>query len=333
MTAVTGALGLPPDAVEAVLRAAIAAPSLHNGQPWRFRITEKVIEVHEDPARRFPVADPTGRESRLGCAAALFNLRLALEDVGVRPLVTLLPQGTGSTLLAAVRGGGSASFGPERAALYRAIASRRTNRRPFFDEPVPKEHRQALVRSAQDERSWLHVVEDRDQRAALRDLVNRAHRIQMADPAFRAELADWTGRDPGVAEGVPVSSAGPCPEPQDEWVLRDFGAGQAKPRVEGKDFENEPLLVVLCSFLSTALADLQAGQALQRTLLTATSLGLAASLLAQVVEVASTREELRRMLGGSIVPQTVLRLGYGSYVPPTPRRPVTDFLLEVPVQK
>jgi nitroreductase len=331
MGAVGGALGLAPEAVEAVLRSAVAAPSLHNGQPWRFRVMDKLIELHADPRRGCPVVDPEGRELRLGCGAALFNLRLALEHAGVRPLVTLLPDGTKSTLLAAVRGGGSVTLAADRSALFRAIASRRTNRRPFLDDPVPKAHRQALVRSTRAERSWLYVVEDRAQRAALRELLVRAHSLQTADPAFRAELAEWTGRRVESTDGVPVTSAGPSPEPQDEWVLRDFGRGQGQSRLEGKDFEDEPLLVVLCSFHSGPLAELQAGQALQRTLLTATSLGLAASFLAQVVEVPRTREELRQLLGGSIFPQTVLRLGYGSFVPATPRRPLAESLLDVPV--
>ena len=40
--------------------AAGAAPSIHNTQPWRFRITDDVIEVHGDPDRMLWVADPRG---------------------------------------------------------------------------------------------------------------------------------------------------------------------------------------------------------------------------------------------------------------------------------
>lgn len=330
MSAISGALGLPPEEVETVLRAAMAAPSLHNRQPWAFRVTDRVIEVHSDPKRWLPVADPAGREQRIGCGAALFNLRLALESARVRPLVTLLPDGTRSTLLAAVRGGGSITLGPERAALHKAIESRRTNRRPFADEPVPKAQQQALIRGAQGERSWLHVVEERAERARLRRLLVHAHELQMADPDFRAERAEWAGRDRESADGVPVTSADPSPEAQDEWVLRDFARGRAEDRMQGNDFESEPVLAVLCSFHPGALADVQAGQALQRVLLTATSYGLAASFLTQVVEVAETRDELRALVGGSIVPQMVLRFGYGPYVPATPRRSPAESLWNPP---
>ena len=121
-----------------------------------------------------------------------------------------------------------------------------------------------------------------------------------------------------------AASAGVRPAPQDEWALRDF---QAAERTPGKDYESDPLVVVLCSFYDGALAELQAGQALQRVLLTATTLGLSASFMSQAIEVRPVRDELRRTLGGTLEPQTVLRIGFGSPVPASPRRAVRDLLL------
>ena len=67
---------------------------------------------------------------------------------------------------------------------------------------------------------------------------------------------------------------------------------------------------------------------MQRVLLTATMRGLSASFLSQPIEVRNVREDLRRTLGGLLVPQAVLRLGFSTPVPPTPRRPVSELLLE-----
>jgi hypothetical protein len=52
-------------------------------------------------------------------------------------------------------------------------------------------------------------------------------------------------------------------------VLRDFTGGTGRDRVPGKDFEDEPLIAVSTATLSGALGDVQAGEALQRVLLTA----------------------------------------------------------------
>ena len=108
--------------------------------------------------------------------------------------------------------------------------------------------------------------------------------------------------------------------------MRDFTGGTGPDRVPGKDFEHEPMIAVLTSHLSGPAAEIGAGQALQRVLLTATAAGLATSFLSQVVEVPQTREQLRRLIGGTRPPQAVLRIGRGWPVPTTPRRAVTDTL-------
>ncbi|MBV9143713.1 MAG: nitroreductase family protein [Pseudonocardiales bacterium] len=335
MNTVTPALGLSATEVESVLEAASRAPSVHNSQPWRFRILDHQIELHADLDRRLPATDPENRELRLSCGAALLNLRLALQGHGIRPLVTLLPSGhqvggDWAGPLAVVRYGGHAHPSRELTQLLHAVRTRRTNRRPFIDAPVPTAHRTQLVRAAESERGWLHILSDSQHQATLRELIARAHHEQMANPDFTAELATWTGREDNHHDGVPLSAGGPQPEPQDEWVLRDFTAGRGHTRVPGKDFEPHPLLVILCAFHEGPLAELQAGQALQHTLLTTTTLGLSASFLSQPIEVPHIRAELRRALKITLNPQAILRLGFGSPVPATPRRPVTDLLMPSP---
>ncbi|MET8764267.1 nitroreductase family protein [Lentzea sp. NPDC004782] len=325
MAQVTAALGLTPEQVERALATAALAPSVHNTQPWRFRVRRDRIELHPDPSRKLAATDPEDRELRLSCGAALYNLRLALQDLGVRPLVTVLPGQDAPGALAVVRRGGTLKIDDEHRALLKAVPHRRTNRKPFLEATVDPRQRHALVRAAELERSWLHVVTTREDRAQLKKLVQRAHEIQLHDEAVQAELAAFTGHRPGATDGVPPASAGVRPAMQDEWVFRDFQGPERQP---GKDYESDPLVVVLCSFYDGPLGDLQAGQALQRVLLTATTHGLSASFLSQPVEVRRIREDLRRALGGLLVPQTVLRLGFSTPVPPTPRRSVAELMIE-----
>ena len=328
---IPASLGLPPQDVLTVLEAASRAPSVHNSQPWRFRVMSTRLEVHADSTRRLPVADPEDKELRLACGAALMNMRIALESWGIRPLVSLLPAGHDSDLLAVVRYGGHVTPSAHMSELRKAIGLRRTNRKPFRDIAVPGAHVTALSQAAHAERSWLHVVHDRTQRARLQSLIHQAHQAQLDNPDFRAEFRLWSAQAEGQEEGVPLASAGPAPEPQDEWVLRDYAAGMGQPRVAGKDFEGEPLLLVVCSYFDSKLAEIQAGQALQRVLLTATALGLSTSFLAQPIEVPLYRKELRRLIGQGLVPQTILRIGFGSPVPQTPRRPLSDVVMAEPV--
>jgi hypothetical protein len=128
---------------------------------------------------------------------------------------------------------------------------------------------------------------------------------------------------------VPAAAGGPQPAPQDLWTLRDFSAGTAPERIPGKNFEHEPMLAVLTPHLAGPEAEIRAGEALQRLLLTATTHGLAASFLSQLIEVTSAREQLRRLIGATRPPLAVLRIGRGYPVPATPRRDVADLVVPI----
>lgn len=325
MTTRTGPLTL--EQLHAVLGAAIRAPSVHNSQPWLFRATGEAIEVLADRSRRLPIADPGDRELLIACGAAVFNLRLALLGEGLRGIVALFPDGLDGPV-ARVAFDGAAHPNPDETALHAAITRRRTNRKPFEDEPVGADTRYALAEAAETERAQLTMIDDPADRARLRKVLLEAHEAQLANPLWVAEFAEWVGRSAAERDGVRLASTGPQPEPQDTWVFRDFGLGHAAVRVPGKDFEAEPLIAALSTFVDDPVAHVQAGLALQRVLLTATSRGLSASFLSQLVEVDSARARLRDLLGDGSYPQVVLRIGFGTPVPPVPRRTVQEVLLD-----
>ena len=97
----------------------------------------------------------------------------------------------------------------------------------------------------------------------------------------------------------------------------------------GDDLDDDPdrLVVVIGSLHDTALARLQAGQAMQRVLLTATAAGLSALLSSQAMAVPATRRELRQLLGGGLWPQIMLRLGHGTAVLPLTRTRLEDVVI------
>jgi hypothetical protein len=184
-----------------------------------------------------------------------------------------------------------------------------------------------LTRAAESEGAWLEVVDSPVQQSRIQHLLVDAHAIQSRDEDYRAEFKQWTGRPPADPEGVPLAAAGPAPEQHDRYVMRDFGQGQGRQRWPGRDFEREPLLAVLATHADGEYQQVRAGQAMESVLLTATSLGLATSFLSQAIEVEQTRHELRRVLGGGLHPQTLLRLGFGTPVSRTPRRNPADLVM------
>ncbi|QRP49164.1 hypothetical protein [Amycolatopsis sp. FDAARGOS 1241] len=89
----------------------------------------------------------------------------------------------------------------------------------------------------------------------------------------------------------------------------------------GFDLAPERLLVAVGSLHDTPLAQLHAGQAVQRVLLTATVAGQSAAHWTDVLTPAS-RRELRGLLGGGLWPQVPLCLGHGAPAPVPERAPL-----------
>jgi len=305
------------------VRAAIRAPSMHNSQPWRFRLNGDAIDVYADPARRLDIADPTGWAIRLACGAAAYNARLDLAMSGRTAELVLRPDLSDPDLMVRLVPTGHRPATPTERRLHAAIGRRHSNRAPFFPEPVPATARRALVAAARAEGAWLDLLTGLGPLTAVGEIAHAAARVLDRDPGYRWEISAWSRGDESHVDGVPASAGGPQTEPQDLLPSRAFGG---YPRAPGTEFEPEPLVAVLGTAGDTQRHQLVAGMALQRVLLALTDAGLAASMLSQPIEVPAAREQLRLALGRFGPPQMVLRIGYGQPGFPTPRRDFTDVI-------
>jgi nitroreductase len=310
--------------VAALLGAGSLAPSGYNTQPWRLRWHDGAVEVHGDPERALPVADPGHRELRVACGAALANVRLAMRAQGRRAHVRLLPDPDDPWFLGTVTAGGPLAATSTEKALADAIPRRRTDRSALDGRGIAPRLREELRRAAQQEHSWAVFVDGSNDRRALQDLVVQAHGAQQADPAFREEWGRWVGGEEDHGTGLPPGLVRREPRPDGRWRLRDFGAVADADGDRPAATADDPALLVLATTLDQPLAHLHAGQALQHLLLLATVRGLAASFVAPPLEVAATRAELRVLLGGALWPQVLLRLGIRHRAVPRPPRRVPD---------
>ncbi|MEU8264523.1 nitroreductase [Micromonospora sp. NPDC048999] len=318
--------GFTVEQLRAAVTDAVRAPSLHNTQPWRFRLHDGGIELSVDPLRRLPATDPSGWGARIACGAALFNLRLALAVAGTPATVRLRPYPADPNVVARLVPDVPRRPTPTEQSLYAAIGHRFSNRAPFWPDPVPAEARWRLGEAARAEHCWLELLIGTSAVNAFAEITRSAHRVLERDPAYVAERAAWIRSEP-APDGVPTTAAGPQGEPQDLLPQRGFGG---RDRAPGRDFEPEPLVAVLGSPGNTSADQVVAGQALQRVLLAATDAGLSVSMISQPIEVSGAREALRLSLGRFGTPQMGLRIGYGQPGRPTPRRSV-DEVLDVPM--
>jgi hypothetical protein len=131
----------------AAVEQALRAPSVHNTQPWRWRLLTDRVELHADRNRHLAATDPDRRDLVLSCGAALHHLRVALAARGLTTAVERMPDPENADHLATVT---LAAAGPDPvdAALHREIGRRRTDRRRMSHRPVPAEHLDELTAQA-----------------------------------------------------------------------------------------------------------------------------------------------------------------------------------------
>jgi hypothetical protein len=124
--------------LKAALLMAIRAPSIHNSQPWRWRIGPHGLDLYTDATRRLPRTDPAGRDQVISCGAALHHLLVGLADAGQGARVRRLPDPARPDHLATVEPAPHIDTDID-ARLAAAIGRRHTDRRPFRSWPVPPE--------------------------------------------------------------------------------------------------------------------------------------------------------------------------------------------------
>jgi nitroreductase len=307
------------------LTAAIAAPSVHNTQPWLFRLGANHVDVYADRSRHLPVIDPRSRELAISVGAAVFNLRVAILAHGHLPVQQLLACPDEPDLLARVSLGSRTTPPRTALALSRAIPQRHTNRRPFTDVPVPRDVLAELADAAEAEGAVLVMV-DAEVRDAVFSLVREAEGRWREDPAYWQELAQWTMDAPGRPDGVPPAAFGPW-SAMELVPLRDFGIIQPGRARCATDFETSHTIAMLYTQGDTTAEWLRAGQALERVLLTATVRGLATTLMTQPLEIPGLRTQLTDPTDGH-APHAIIRFGYGPPGTPSPRRELAQFLIE-----
>ncbi|MFJ6755063.1 MULTISPECIES: Acg family FMN-binding oxidoreductase [unclassified Streptomyces] len=319
-----------PDTVARLVGDAVTAPSMHNAQPWKFvfRTGSGTLSLYGDPERAMTRTDPNHRALHLGCAAALFNLRVSAAWSGLPLRVHLLPDDREPWLLATATIGETADEEYQVASLHDAVRRRHTSRYPFSDEPVPTALLDGLEAAARLEGCRLTVPDTWHIETVL-GLVRDAEHREGIDPQVQAETAAWTFHEEDATgtrrDGIPAaafgpqSSGGPAP-------VRDFGRARPVPDRGWAVFEKRPQLALLSTSGDTRADWLRAGQALERVLLQATADGLATSMTSQPLEWPELRWTVRDPVAAMGQVQMVLRLGYGPAGPATPRRPLTEVL-------
>ena len=308
--------------VRRVIGLASLAPSVHNTQPWWWRVQANLLELHADPDRQLTAADPHGRNMTISCGAALHQAVVAAGALGWPATVDRLPEGDPPGPLAALR----LHRGPPPETAERdleLLEERRTDRRRFTSWPVPLERLRTLASLSLPFGVRTVVVEDVSDRFRVDLLLSRASAIQARDPEVRAELGRWLdGAEDGVPrQALPPTAPTDAPSRFPPGTLDDVG----------RELTGTDSLLALTTPHERARDWLHTGEALSAIWLAAAAAGLSVVPVSQPLEVTETREALQHeILDTHALPQMLLRIGWQPIarptLPRTPRRPLDDII-------
>lgn len=307
---------------------AVRAPSGHNTQPWKFRVTDGGIDILPDFSRSLPVVDPDNRELfiSLGCAAE--NLCLAASDRGYRTLVQVLAGGVVHVSL-------TRQDGIRPSPLLAQIPVRQTNRQVYDGRAIPDADIERLVAVEREPQVGVHVFRQGTPLFdAVAGLVLEGNRRQMQDANFRRELRHWMRynrrHQDETRDGLSYAVFGAPNLPRfiASFIMSLLINEKSQNRSDRQKLDASSHLVLFTTRHDTTEEWVALGRTLQRLLLQATGLGIAHAYLNQPNEVPALAGSMAKLPG--LIdehPAVLIRLGYARPMPYSLRRPVESCLV------
>ena len=311
------------ETIHSVMSLATSAPSVHNSQPWRWRVGSRSLHLYADPDRHLVATDPDGRDLLLSCGASLHHGVVALSALGWQAKVHRFPNPGDMQHLAAVEVHRQRPNDLD-IAMAAAIPRRRTDRRHYGSWPVPAAD--IALMGARAARAGV-MLRQAESLPKLRHIVSQAVWQHATDRDYLAELTTWSGRYGSLA-GVPARNT-PKSDPTAPLPARLFAGPALAESADVAPEDDAAVVLALGTKDDSPMARLRAGEATSLVLLTATALGLASCPVTEPLEISETRDAVQAdVFGDSGFPQMLLRIGWApvnaDLLPRTPRRALEE---------
>ncbi|MFR9730047.1 nitroreductase family protein [Saccharopolyspora sp. MS10] len=299
---------------EVLASAVAAAPSVHNARPWTFVVREHVAELRPHPVDLLDEHDPLGRDRDLSLGAALTNLLLAVEHLGLVPRVDEVAEPGCERAITTVTATHRTEPSEAAERRFAALTHRRSHRGAFPGGRLTDAERASLRAAAGLAPGETRWITGASEALAVARSLSYAARVMHADAAYQRELAHWIVYEdavggPNPESGIPESALGWRGLPAvglvtDRTKLPDEALLASR-------IEHDSVLV-LCGEGDAAGDHVRIGRALQLVWLEATSRGMAASVMTQPLRLGEVRAAIAEELELPGKPHALMRFGHRS---------------------
>ena len=291
----------------------VLAPSVHNTQPWLFRVLDHTIEIYADRSRALAVVDPEDRSLIISCGACVHLFQRALDAFGMEHKCSVFPDMADPDLMARI----TVTSGPssdQDGDLLQAITRRNTIRRGFQGLPLPAAFTDRFMGDVDDLPDFLCVVKEKEAESLILGQLHETERNYQADKRYRREEESWMH---------------PMRQRSQDWIPMNPDEPTAMDScwTTGDIPDHATMLMVLTEPANTPRAWLETGEHLMQVLLEATGYGVNAAIMNMPETSTDIRSMIKPLIGCSGDPILLLRFGRPRRQMITPRRPSVDVML------
>lgn len=302
------------DQLKFLVNYAVLAPSVHNTQPWLYRVLDRTVEVYADRSRALPVTDPEDRLLIISCGSTVQLFLDVLRAFGFDTSCSIFPDLRDPDLLARITASPRPVDAPVDGDVIRAIKSRNTIRRGFLNLPLPGPFLERFAPDSEQLPASVCVISDAEAESLILAQLLQTERSYRDDIHYRRESESWMHPMRARSrDGVPMP-----PEESDPiascWSTSDLSGDATQ-------------LAVLTEKQDTPRAWLQTGQELMEVLLAASELGVNAAIMNLAPSSELVNALIRPIAGCEGDPILLLRFGRPRRKLITPRRSPVDVML------
>ncbi|PWN06529.1 Acg family FMN-binding oxidoreductase [Rhodohalobacter mucosus] len=310
------------------------APSGHNTQPWKFSVQDNIIRIYPDFDRTLSVVDPDNHALYISLGCALENLVISAKEDGSACRVGVFPDDENEECLRVTLTDESPAKEKD---LYEAIPVRQSNRSMYDEQKIPPADMEKLLQANEQDTVVVKTFDAQGKDVdPVIELVKEAGRIQFNDDRFVEELISWirfnkkevqNNRDGLSAKVMGFPNV---PRWLGRFIMKTFVTADREAEKTEKQIRSSSHLFLFICKKNDKKHWVDAGRGFQRVALTAASLGIAHAHLNMPCEVESVRKKLSAHLDLHPDEQPVLliRLGYASRAPRSPRRPPEEVRID-----